>query len=109
VTATIREYARRHDLIVQAVDDEVMILDVAAGRVHQLNATASRIWNECEDAGSAEDLARRLVAGFDEVPEMTLVISDVVATLAEFEQLGLVTSGIRMFESRNGGTDDAQR
>jgi hypothetical protein len=78
---------RRRDLGCRLVDGEAIILDKAAGRVHQLNATASYIWSECMER-SAADIAAHLAARF-EVARDT-VLADVLDTVSKFEQLGLL-------------------
>jgi Coenzyme PQQ synthesis protein D (PqqD) len=71
----------------RVVNDEILILDRAAGRVHQFNPTATYIWHAC-DGLSASEIAVRMAEDFDVVPEMLL--DDVQATLSDFRRLGLV-------------------
>ena len=78
---------RRPDLVSRIVDDEIIILDRVAGRVHRFNTTATYIWNAC-DRLSASEIARLMAKDFDVVPEMLL--DDVQATLSDFRRLGLV-------------------
>ena len=68
------------------VDGEIIILDRAAGRVHQLNRTASYIWNVCEGR-SAPEIATEMAARFDVIPDM--VLNDVQTTLSDFRRFGL--------------------
>src|SRR5262245_12987287 len=56
---------RRPDLTTCTVDGEVVIFDRAAGFVHQLNATASRIWDACDGTHSVEDIAAQLMERFE--------------------------------------------
>lgn len=78
---------RRQDLVSRIVDDEIIILDRAEGRVHRLNPTATYIWNTC-DRLSASEIASLMAEDFDVVPETLL--DDVQATLSDFRRLGLV-------------------
>jgi len=87
---------RRRDLSCRPVGGEVIILDKARGYVHQLNATASYIWNECGEA-SAADIAARMAARFEATPET--VLAEVVDTLSQFEQLGLLVEADPIVES----------
>ncbi len=82
---------QRSDLTVCTVDGEVVILDRAAGFVHQLNATASHIWRACDGAQSVDEIAERLTARFQSEPET--VRQDVIRTLTDFERLGLLVDG----------------
>jgi PqqD family protein of HPr-rel-A system len=79
---------RRSDLITCAVDEEIVVLDRAAGYVHQLNATASQIWRACDGRHSVEDIAAQVTQRFDIAPDA--VLRDVHTALAEFERLGLL-------------------
>ena len=37
-------YKQRENLTVQAVEDEILILDLESNQIHQLNSSASFIW-----------------------------------------------------------------
>jgi hypothetical protein len=89
VTATMA-YAQRPDLITSSVDDETLLLSLRTGQIHQLNPTATRIWNECDGVSTAPEIAARVASVFDACPEPLTVLEDVLAALAEFEQLGLL-------------------
>jgi carotenoid cleavage dioxygenase-like enzyme len=78
---------RRQDLMSRVVNDEILILDRAAGRVHRFNPTATYIWHAC-DGLSASEIAVRMAQDFDVAPEM--VLDDINATLSDFRRLGLV-------------------
>ena len=79
---------RRPDLTTCTVDGEVVILDRAAGYVHQLNPTASEIWAACDGQHSPHDIAARLQERFNGVTDA--VLRDVETVLTQFEQLGLL-------------------
>jgi len=82
---------RRPDLLTRVIDGEVVILDQAAGKVHQLNATASCIWERCDGANSVADITAYVADCFD--ISVDAVSRDVATTLIELEQLGLLQSG----------------
>ena len=79
---------RRTDLETRIVDEEVVILDLANGNVHRLNATASLVWNDCDGHSTVADIAARLAARFQLTPDD--VIADVTIALADLERLGLL-------------------
>ena len=79
---------RRPGLEVRIVDDEAVILDVANGRVHQLNATATVVWNACDGTHSLSDLATLLATDFDGTADALL--GDVVNTVMSLARLGLL-------------------
>lgn len=83
-------YRQRGDLIVEHMEDEAIVLDVRAGRVHQLNSTASHIWEACDGITSIDGIVTTLVARCHGTPDILQVDADVRATLAEFERCRLV-------------------
>ena len=51
---------RRSDLRTQVVDGEMIVLDRQQGVVHQLNKTASYIWEQCDGQRTAAEVASQL-------------------------------------------------
>jgi Coenzyme PQQ synthesis protein D (PqqD) len=80
-------HRHRQDLVSRVVDEELLILDREAGRVHRFNPTATYIWNTCNGL-SASEIAVRMAQEFDVAPEMAL--ADIKMTLLDFRRLGLV-------------------
>jgi hypothetical protein len=72
------------------VNGEILVLDGHAQLVHQLNPTASFIWQQVQDAGTAETIATALAEQYD--VDLETAHRDVAATLARFKELNLVTS-----------------
>ena len=66
----------------------MVVLDRTSDLVHQLNQTASFIWERCDGRSTARDIADQMVAAFD-VDRATAETS-VVATLRQLETLGLL-------------------
>jgi hypothetical protein len=78
----------RPDLAMENADGELIVLDKAAGKVHQLNSSASFVWDCLSDGLAIDEIALKLSEAFDVEPEIAL--SDVQAALAQFEGLALV-------------------
>ena len=78
----------RPDLATEIVDGELIVLDKTAGKVHQLNLTASFVWNCLGDGIAIEEIASMLSEDCDIEPETAL--SDVHTVLAQFRGLALV-------------------
>lgn len=78
----------RFDLAIENVDGELVVLDKVAGKVHQLNPSASFIWSCLSDGMSSREIALMLAETADITPEMAL--SDVQAVLNQFDGLGLI-------------------
>jgi hypothetical protein len=75
--------------MVREVDGELLLLDTSANRIHQLNRTASFIWQRCEDVASEADLAAELALEFD--VEEGQALHDVERTLSTLRALELVS------------------
>jgi hypothetical protein len=79
---------RRSNLITQTLQDEVVILDRDGGNVHQLNVTASYIWEQCDGRTSPEAIAERLAEAFGRTPGE--VLDDVMRTLDNLRTISLL-------------------
>lgn len=77
---------RTEGLLVHDTEGEVLVLDEAEGRIHQLNATAAVIWRMSERGD--REICRALLETYE--LEEASAIEDVRRTLAELTLLGLV-------------------
>lgn len=87
---------RRIDLLVRAINGEIVILDKRAGKIHQLNATASLIWQCCDGNNTPDTIAATVAEHFD--CPVHAVVDDVRGALGQLEVLGLI-------ESRGGNAE----
>jgi hypothetical protein len=78
----------RPDLAIENVDGELIVLDKTAGKVHQLNSSASFVWSCLSDGLAIDEIALMLSEACNIDQENAL--SDVRAALAQFEGLALV-------------------
>ena len=78
----------RADLAIENVDGELIVLDKRAGKVHQLNSSASFVWNCLSDGLAIDKIALMLSETYDIEPENALY--DVRTALAQFKDLALV-------------------
>jgi len=79
---------RRGDLKARSVDGEMVVLDRRTERIHQLNPTASFIWDRCDGDRTLEQIAGGMMEAF-EVDRETAA-QDVAATVRQFTDLGLL-------------------
>lgn len=84
---------RRPDLTVREVDGEALVLDRAAGKIHQLNETASYVWSCCDGCNTVVEVARRYADHFGIAYKLAL--KDVTAVVSSFQSLGLVSNARR--------------
>ena len=76
--------------ISREVNGELLVLDDRAELIHQLNPTASFIWQQAQSGSAAAEIALALAEQYDVDPETAH--RDVAATLARLKELNLVTS-----------------
>jgi hypothetical protein len=79
---------RRSDLSVRVVEGETVIFDRHGGLIHQLNPTASWLWERCDGHSTIDDLVHQLIQAFDVEPETAT--RDVTAMMLQFQQLNLL-------------------
>jgi hypothetical protein len=85
-TATLPK--RRSDLNVRMVDGETIVLDRSGGFVHQLNQTASYIWDCCDGTSTIAAMSTQLAEAFDVTLETAE--TDVVRVIDQLRQLNLL-------------------
>lgn len=66
----------------------MVVLDREAEQIHQLNPTASFIWERCDGRRTAWDIADELAGAFDVDPDTAR--EAVSAALRRFAELGLL-------------------
>lgn len=81
---------RRADVSARVVVDETVVLDLGSAQIHQLNATASLIWDRCDGHCTVSQIVEKLAEAFD-VDRDTARLA-VQETLRRFDELGLLDS-----------------
>ncbi len=79
----------RADLAARNVEGEVVILDKRSGKIHQLNSTASFVWNKLDGHTSVPAIVSDMVREFD--VEFEIARADVARVVADLARLELVT------------------
>ncbi len=79
---------QRPDISARTVADEIIVLDRGANQVHQLNATASFVWQRCDGRHPAPEIADELAGVFD--VDLETARMAVVTALRRFDELGLL-------------------
>jgi Coenzyme PQQ synthesis protein D (PqqD) len=83
-----RFHRRVHGILVREVDRELLLLDTENDRVHQLNETASFVWRQVDDAGSAEEIAALMAGAYAADP--AVLADDVNQILRRLVDMGLI-------------------
>lgn len=81
-------YIRSPGLVEQEIEGETVVLDKAAGLIHQLNPTASDIWRACDGKRTTESIAEQIAGQYD--IELKLARADVELALQQLEEQKLV-------------------
>ena len=78
----------RSGLVSQAVDDELMILDVGGKVVHQLNDTAAFIWQKIDGQRSTDQIAVAVAEHYG--VELGTAVKDVSDTVIELRKINAI-------------------
>ena len=79
---------RRDGLILRKVQHDLLLLDTEFNQIHQLNETASFIWENWEQVPDPVEIARLLARKFD--VEEQVVLNDVSAIVGRLQELNLL-------------------
>ena len=79
---------RRTDVNSRVVEEETVVLDRHHEVIHQLNLTATYIWERCDGQASIEAIAAQLAETFD--VEYETALNDVVRVMRDFHHLQLL-------------------
>ena len=79
-----------HLTISREVNGETLVLDGRAELIHQLNPTASFIWQQVQRGSTVDGIAAALAEKYD--IDLETAHRDAAATLARLKELNLVTS-----------------
>ena len=79
---------RRTGVQSRLVEGELIVLDREHDLIHQLNMTATFIWEHCDGQQSAAEIANALCENF-EIDEAT-AIKEVIETLERLQNLQLI-------------------
>jgi PqqD family protein of HPr-rel-A system len=81
---------RRTEFEERVVEGEMVVMDKESEQIHQLNQTASFIWQRCDGEHDRQQIAEELAEAFDVDAETAQ--QDVADTLEKLEEIGLLLS-----------------
>lgn len=84
----LMRYKQRENLTVQAVDEEILILDLESNQIHQLNSSASFIWGLCDGDVSVDQLTEIYAEHYEVEPETAR--ADVKQVTEQLCEIGLL-------------------
>jgi hypothetical protein len=88
ITSELQTPKRRKDVASRLVDGEMVVLDRYRGFVHQLNKTATFIWEKCDGEHTAAEIAIRMTENF--AVDQSTALNDVIEVLNELRELELL-------------------
>ena len=65
--------ARKKNIVIQPLDDEILIYDLRTDRAHCLNRTASLVWRYCDGKTDIPGMSRKLAAATGEPANQVVV------------------------------------
>lgn len=83
---------KRPELNVRTVDQEIVIVDKDSGEVHQLNPTASYIW-DLFDGNTSIDQVKELVASDFKI-DLDQASADVASVVDQLKRLNLLVVSV---------------
>ena len=81
---------RRTEFEERVVEGEMVIMDKESEQIHQLNQTASFIWQLCDGDHDQQQIAEALATAFE--IDANTAETDVADTLNKLEEIGLLVS-----------------
>jgi len=85
-----RTRSRQQGVVSRRSDEELLLLDTDADKIHQLNPTAGFIWEKLTEGRSDAQIAQMLCDAFD--VSLDQARADVEATVRAFREQGLLSS-----------------
>ena len=79
---------QRSGVSVRMVEGETIVLDRHTGLIHQLNRTASYVWDRCNGRFTVREIAHQLAEVFDIDPQTA--VKDVAAVVEQLQELKLL-------------------
>ena len=78
--------ARKADLVVKEMPDELLVYDLKRDRIHVLNQSAAFIWTQCNGRRTVDDLARAVAKSL-QIPEHEQVVWLALEELGKYHLL----------------------
>jgi len=82
---------RSEGIEVRSIDDEILVIDDAAGVILNLNPTGAAVWKLLESPTCCEQIVAVLTAAFPEIAKQQIA-EDVQTILDQLEERGLIVS-----------------
>ena len=80
----------RDDVIFRQLDDEWVVFDPEADKLHTLNLTAALVWSHLTGNVERESIAAEVAAAFDSRVTVDDVLDDVNVAIRRFHSEGLL-------------------
>ena len=80
----------RDDVIFRQLDDEWVVFDPEADKLHTLNLTAALVWSHLTGGVERESIAAEVAAAFESGVTADDVLDDVNAAIRRFHSEGLL-------------------
>ena len=85
-----KTFHRSESITSRDVEDEMLLVDTQNMQVHQLNRTASLVWEKCDGMHTVGDIIASVISEYDVKPEVAK--QEVVSLIAQLQDLKLIMS-----------------
>jgi PqqD family protein of HPr-rel-A system len=82
--------AAREDVVFRQLDDEWVLYDPSANKLHVLNLTAALVWTHLNGKTASPDIAEAIREAFESSDDPGDVVADVENALSRFRAEGLL-------------------
>jgi hypothetical protein len=80
----------RDGLVFRPLDEEWVVFDPVADKLHALNLTAALVWTHCTGDATLDEIAAAVGEVFEPAVEGTAILSDVREAVERFRAEGLL-------------------
>ena len=85
-----KTFHRSESITSRDVEGEMLLVDTQNMQVHQLNRTASVVWEKCDGMHTVGDIIASLINEYDVKPEVAK--QEVISLIAQLQDLKLIMS-----------------
>jgi hypothetical protein len=82
-------FLKKEKIVIRDMGDEAVLYNPQTKSIHVLNKTSSMVWQYCDGKHSLKMIENKIMETFD-VSNAQDVKDDIIETLNQFSQLGLI-------------------
>src|SRR4051794_40480071 len=96
-TRTKPPLARKSELVVEELGDELLVYDLTRNEAHSLGALAARVWRACDGETTPDEMSTKLGVGPDAIAEAVAGLATChLLDAAADDEIGLTRRGLTL-------------